>query len=1351
MPSHFDLIIKADYPTRTAELFLKDAAGTQLAYRQIDFKTIEASRRLALFDLRNYLKNYVPPQEHAEAIARTGICIAEDVLGEEIFRILYAAQTQRTLRIQLPGAKEEKNYLAAALTRVPWEIARPSARHQTLAERALVIRIVHDMAPPASKPIEVDSEEALRVLFVFAEAKGSTPLGARQEREELLRLFQQEIYPHRRIVAHFLSHGVTRERLVEQIEDNGGYHIVHWSGHGKQNRLELAKPGGESDRLSGQELLRTFFDAGGFLPQLFVLSACHSGDILSSSDWQDFLSMAEGKEPGSKTLGSPLKDIDWQEEPGYTGTAHALLQGGVPTVVAMRYAVGDHYARELAVEFYHSLLADAKPKSAAVALTRARRALLSSPKYEQGMFVACDHATPVLFGEEDPGLKFVNQRSPALKVRQRRLHQVGELTMRSHEHFVGRTWELASLGSDFIGARSGVGIKPVATVVGIGGMGKTALAAEALALWESRFDWVLLYQAKPSALSFDGTLRDIHMKLDGELDRYHKWVKEHPADAIYRPVSGEFSGAPRFERLIRNLVRALQDEAILLVLDNFETNLKPSSDGAGMASSSCQDEWWDKCLAILAEELVGSPSRVLITCRRPLTTLVKDGYLVTLGPLPRAEAALYLRTHPTLSHMIYGGDAEQEALAKRLLNASRFHPLLMDRLVRLAGDPALREQLESALVVLETSKDFSTLPELFSTVKGDEKELAGKELAYLEDALSLSLDKLIEDVSVEARQVLWLISLANQPEILGLVQFVWNGESVEQARLRQIRVDLSRISTLPPDHQQWLQNLSPEVRAMVDAVGDAPVRPAIEPLASRLVSVGLVTVEVIQNPENPNIWCHELVRERIRAWMESRPTDRGDLTSRGIHALYGDSLATLFQLIQHRNSTLALSAGSRAIVYFVQAEAFDKLGDLAGSVINSTDDPQIVSDLIEHLTVAAETAPHGRSRWRCLTFIADALAGSGRPDASLLFFQQAAVLARAAVETDTEGKEFIRLGWSDLSWILGNWAGALQDLGDFSRAHARRLESAEAAKKAGRPIINVIMSELEALRYDIIEGKVTEALPEILSRLETVEGFWTRHRAGESVPEAPDAEDLVRAYISTLDIARFAHLTLSDWGSTLSCCDALLAITRTLGRPASDIASTRVSRAVALQNLDRFGEAQTELGACLDAFEGDPAQTARTLNALASLFDAMGDWRQALVLARRALAKFEQLLDPHSRAWSHGNLANYLGKSGDTLLVREAEKHQLAALVYSLATGLGQSLQTSFHNYTIVFRRALSSGIAPSIPTVASLVSDPAFASLAHWLAERGIPLDQLQDAVDNFLDQSRQAAEQQHEAEEQA
>ena len=777
MPSHFDLVVTADYPKRTAKLSLLDAHGSQLAYRQTDFKTIAVSRQQGLFDLGDYLRHYVEEGKEAASVAEIGVSIAEEVFGEEIFRHLWASESQRTLRIQLPGATEDQNHLAAALARVPWEMARPAADRPTLGERNLLVRVVHDRDEPATQPLAFGQDECLRALFVFAEARGSRPLAARRERRELRKLFDAEIYPQRRIVAHFLTHGVTRERLQGQIQENGGYHIVHWSGHGHLNLLELAKPRGAKDHLSGEDLLDLFIKAGGFLPRLFFLSACHSGDILRVKDWNDFLAVAQGKEPGTKdTPPSETKDIALDREPGYTGTAHALLQGGVPSVVAMRYAVGDDYARDLSVEFYRALLAHAQPKTAAAALTMARQSLLDPKKHDPLRYADCDHATPVLYGAEQPGLILQQGRSPALDTRNPRLHAIAELTTAGHEHFVGRTWELAGLGADFIGSTTGAEVKPVALITGLGGMGKTALTAEALDLWESRFEWLLLYQAKPNALGFDAMLRDIHLKLNAELGRYHEHVKSRPADAIYRAADPEFTGPERLDRLARNVVRALRDEPILLVLDNFETNLKPQSEPGNAAEPlwACRDPAWDRCLSRLATELVGTPSRALITSRRPLAALAGTTYhSVLLGPLPAGEAALYLREHAGLHQMVFSGDGAEKALALRLLNASRFHPLLMDRLARLAtGGPALRPQLLQALKTLEKTKDFAQLPALFTTKPGD-----AKELAYLNDALATSLDQLIRDAGPDARRLLWMIAVANDPVPLDLLRDVMDEEA----------------------------------------------------------------------------------------------------------------------------------------------------------------------------------------------------------------------------------------------------------------------------------------------------------------------------------------------------------------------------------------------------------------------------------------------------------------------------------------------------------------------------------------------------------------------------------------------
>ena len=57
----------------------------------------------------------------------------------------------------------------------------------------------------------------------------------------------------------------------------------------------------------------------------------------------------------------------------------------------------------------------------------------------------------MLYGSEHPGLTLLHGRSPGLDTRNRRLHQITELSAAGHKHFVGRTWELAGLG-DEVGA-----------------------------------------------------------------------------------------------------------------------------------------------------------------------------------------------------------------------------------------------------------------------------------------------------------------------------------------------------------------------------------------------------------------------------------------------------------------------------------------------------------------------------------------------------------------------------------------------------------------------------------------------------------------------------------------------------------------------------------------------------------------------------------------------------------------------------------------------------------------------------------------------------------------------------------
>ena len=89
----------------------------------------------------------------------------------------------------------------------------------------------------------------------------------------------------------------------------------------------------------------------------------------------------------------------------------------------------------------------------------------------------------------------------------------------------------------------------------------------------------------------------------------------------------------------------------------------------------------------------------------------------------------------------------------------------------------------------------------------------------------------------------------------------------------------------------------------------------------------------------------------------------------------------------------------------------------------------------------------------------------------------------------------------------------------------------------------------------------------------------------------------------------------------------------------------------------------------------------------------------------------------------------------------ESPHHQLPTLVYRLVAGLEQSLKFSQRNYAVRFRRAQAAGAEPAMPRLAELLADPAFQPMEQWLRQRQVDLDGLQAALDQFLNQARQAA----------
>lgn len=1355
----YELSVEPDENTRVVRLRLTDQDGVHCGSNQVKLADYRTWDWEALFDTRRYVERYAgslrregasAPDTAEDLMLELGVFLGTKVLGPEIMQALGQSKQRRSLMVRLPAT--EGAVLASAFARVPWEIARPGPGETPLMERALVVRVVtastHERDQPvAAARAAVNAGKApLRVLLVFAEAPGSRPLAMRLEREQLVELFENEILPRRRVEVDVLCHGVTRTLLQERITASGGYHIVHWSGHGHHNRLEILGEDGAADSLSGEELVALIQDAGGFVPQIFFLSACLSGAFVGIRDWATLQAAlradASARATNTNTAGGagstasagaakiaqvdedrrPVDDI-LADPPGYTGTALALLGCGVPQVVAMRYSVGDSYARELAWWFYKRLLVDDGKHGTDSALALARSDVLQKGS-AAAKAMPVDHANPLMFGQSGPLLEPAPGRSKQMsrpRPQPQPLLPGGRRELDRPQMFVGRGRELTRLNQQWPTAADqpwrAAGGPAVALVQGLAGLGKTALAAEAVHLWHRRFDWVLAFQAKPEPLTIEDFLRRVDGKLALASQAYRERYDASPYARVFLEVGQPLRGEERHEQMRVNLIEALRDEKILLVLDNFEANLETVAGDDGYA---CKDPQWDRLLAALARELPGTRSRLLVTSRHRPAALSDDTecLLLPLGPLPPEEAGLFLRSHAALSALLFADD-EARALLERVMRVSRGHPLILERLGTLAHD---RTALAGALARLE-KKGLKELPDLFAPSQTAAQTMA--ERAYLEDVAVGSIDLLIERLSLEARRLLWIITLANEPVDESLLGGVWAGRSVEEERLQKTHALIAATEQLPAGLRAQLDALPAEVRRQAEQL-DASAVPPVAPLLAELHAAGLISKEAPESPRgaagasDTAYGFHELVRERIAAWIAVQPDACAGRTAEDVWVAYGQRYAaafeSLYQAGRENSREAAAEAGQRGLVYLVRARAYDVLGSFAGALVTGTREPGLLRGVIAELRAVADQIPAGETRWRVRTYLADALDSAGQPDQALPLYEQA--VAEAAGH------------WSDVAVIQANRASALGDAGHLGAARAARRSSAADHERAGSPRLNVIGSELEALRIDVMQDNARQALPDIEARLGEVRGWWRRHEAGEDVPEAPDPIFLGRALVSGLDIARQAHRFLEQWEACLAVLGEAEKLMRALGESAHERARTRFNQYGPLLRLGRLDEAQHVLEHCLAVFRDvdDLADQQKALSGLADLWAERGDPSQAMALERQALALCNRLPNPQGRAISHHNLANYLDRGGQP---GESASHQLASIVYHLVTGHHAELSGSLSNLVVSMRDAARAGTTYDLPRLAELVARPDFDPLARFLAERQVDLAELQAAID--------------------
>ena len=557
-------------------LRLTDGRGRFLAAHEVCADPADARWR-GLFEMDVYLERErgrfsLEQQESGEAdrklLAELGDFLRTDVLGPKIAAELFRSQRPGTLFVELP---RERRPEAIELTRIPWELARDEWG-RTLPDVGLAVQILPrgampddtplDRALAAARPFEPDGP--LRVLLAFAQSRGQTLLAMRGMRERLRRFFLGELAPRYLVKLEVLQYGVTRKALERAARRGGGYHIVHLFAHGHEDLLVLEDEEGRDDYVSGEKIADLLSGDFAAPPYLVFLTACHSGEVRAQREiaelWRALrhaLGLMEGAEPEARAAWELLEEA---LAPDYTGTAFAMLRAEVPQVVAMRYAVEERFAFDLAEQFYRYVLLEGMPPALALGRFRAE----ARREGDRRGYRPHDWATPAFFGgaEGTQPIVLTRGRSEAAD----RLWVRGRLPaeLRRADLFVGRNDELRDLRRHLFGEGAD---RAVALLWGVAGLGKTALAAEAVHLWHADFDFVL--GARPPAadqpLSLDGWLRDVDYYVMTSLGvrGYRIWDEQ-----------GDLPRDRWLESRLDELVRFLNTHRMLLVIDNFEPNLR---------------------------------------------------------------------------------------------------------------------------------------------------------------------------------------------------------------------------------------------------------------------------------------------------------------------------------------------------------------------------------------------------------------------------------------------------------------------------------------------------------------------------------------------------------------------------------------------------------------------------------------------------------------------------------------------------------------------------------------------------------------------------------------------------------
>jgi len=368
---NFDLFIEPTaqgYRARVIDSPVGQAAPVDfvLPFNQAELGTIGWLTGRALRQLRPASQWEEPGADNAPLTVQAfGTRLFDTVFGGGLraclLRSLDAVEgQQKGLRIRL---RLDRN--APELADLPWEYLyiRELARFPALSTETPLVRYIE--LPFAEVPLVI--QPPLHMLVLVSAPTGAPPLDVEREWERLQRALA-DLHARNQVALHRLE--LPTLTALQRYLRRNPVHVLHFIGHGLFDEQTNA----------GVLLLETEDGAAD------VVSAAKLGTLLHDHDPLRllFLNACEGARSG--------------ETDSFAGVAQHLVQQGIPTVIAMQFAVSDQAATTLSHEFYRAL-ADNYPVD--TALAEARKAVFlnaaAQPTSEAPADLTAEWGTPVLF------------------------------------------------------------------------------------------------------------------------------------------------------------------------------------------------------------------------------------------------------------------------------------------------------------------------------------------------------------------------------------------------------------------------------------------------------------------------------------------------------------------------------------------------------------------------------------------------------------------------------------------------------------------------------------------------------------------------------------------------------------------------------------------------------------------------------------------------------------------------------------------------------------------------------------------------------------------------------------------